>query len=167
MSNEARMPGKSTALSMADTAAALGRSEEFVLSLALSGARQPTEQGGGVVEIDYAMAGNDLVFTRPGVDKFLRRCPLPEMVTAAEAATRLGIHRSQVTVLVYTGVPLEDGRVFRLPIWTIGGAEYVVKSELEGFAIHHTASNERRAAREFAKRYQNRGRKADASPTPG
>jgi hypothetical protein len=108
------------------------------------------------------MQGDDLVFTRKAVETFLKHCPVRDMVTAAEAATRLGIHRSQVTVLVYTGVPVGDGTVVRLPVWTIGGAEYVVKSELEAFAAHHQAANERRAARELAKRYQNRGKKAEA-----
>lgn len=155
------MPGKTaTALSMNEAATALGRTRDFVLALALSGARRPTEQGGGVVEIDYQMDGDDLVFTRKAVDQFLKQCPVKEMVTAAEAAARLGIHRSQVTVLVYTGVSTEDGTVVRLPVWTIGGAEYVVKAELEAFAAHHQAANERRAARELAKRYQNRGRKS-------
>lgn len=154
------MAGKmATVLSMSEAAVALGRTSEFVLALALSGARRPTEQGGGVVEIDYRMEGDDLVFTRKAVDQFLKQCPIREMVTAAEAAARLGIHRSQVTVLVYTGVPTENGAVVRLPVWTIGGAEYVVKGELEAFAAHHQAANERRAARELAKRYQNRGRK--------
>lgn len=155
------MPAKATSeprLTMAQAAKALGVTEAFVLTLTLSGARRPAAQGEEVVEIDYAMDGNDLTFTRKGVDRFLGRCPLGDLVTAAKAAERLGIHRSQVSLLVYTGIPTEDGRVLRLPVWVVGGGEHVVQGDLEEFAGHYKSWVERKAARELKKRYNRPGK---------
>src|SRR4051812_44362593 len=108
-------------LTLADAAKALGKTEPFVLSLTLTGARRPTDQGGDVVEIDYAVDGDDVVFTPKGIEQFLRKCPVGEFVAAAAAAEALGVHRSQLTVLVYTGVQTAAGAVVRLPVWAIGG----------------------------------------------
>lgn len=152
-----------TYISMAQAAKALGVTEAFTLNLTLSGARRPTDQGGQLVELEYTMDGNELVFTEHGVDRFLKQCPLKELVTAAKAAERLGIHRSQVSMLIYTGIQTEDGRVMRLPVWMLGGGEHVVRQELDEFEVEYRAWSERKAARELKKRYKRPGKQGQES----
>lgn len=153
---------RKTTLTLGGAAEALGVTELFLLDLTLSGARQPIDQGGAVVEIDYDVAGDEVMFTARGVERFLKRCPLGELVTSLAAAGQLGVHRSQISLLVYTGVATAAGRVARLPVWSIGGGDYVARDELAAFAVHHRAAVERKAARLHAKRYQNAGRKPAA-----
>ncbi len=148
-------------VSMEHAAKALGVTEAFTLNLTLSGARRPTDQGGQMVELEYAMDGNEVVFTQAGIDRFLKQCPLKELVTAAKAAERLGIHRSQVSMLIYTGIQNESGKVIRLPVWMLGGGEHVVRKELEDFEVEYRAWSERKAARELKKRYKRPGKQAD------
>jgi hypothetical protein len=141
-------------LTMAQAAKLLGVTESFVMDLALGGAKRPGDRGEQVIEIDYAMAGNDLTFTRVAVERFLARCPVGDLIDASGVEKRLGIHRAQVSLLVYTGIPAADGRVVRLPVWVVGGREFVAKTDLDEFAGHHKAWAERKADREFRKRYQ-------------
>lgn len=148
-------------VSMESAAKSLGVTEAFTLNLTLSGARRPTDQGGQMVELEYAMDGNEVVFTQAGIDRFLKQCPLKELVTAAKAAERLGIHRSQVSMLIYTGIQSEDGKVIRLPVWMLGGGEHVVGKELEDFEVEYRAWSERKAARELKKRYKRPGKQAE------
>jgi hypothetical protein len=140
-------------LTMAQAAKALGVTPDFVLTLALNGARKPADQGGEVVEIDYGMEGDEVTFTKQGIDRFLKRCPVGDLVNSTVVEKHLGVHRAQVSMLVYTGIPSEDGRILRLPVWVVGGREYVAKNELEAFAEHFKAWVERKAARELKKRY--------------
>lgn len=149
---------KVPSVSMSEAAKALGVTEAFTLSLTLSGARRPVDQGGEVVEIDYSMEGNEVVFSKIGIDRFLKQCPMKELVTAAAAAARLGIHRSQVSQLIYTGIQTEDGKVIRLPVWVVGGGEHVVQAELEKFETEYRSWVERKAARELKKRYKRPGK---------
>ena len=151
------MPAKTT-LSMAAAAKLLGVTPDFLMSVTLGGARRPDQQGGDVIEIDYAMDGNEVVFTAAGVERFLAQCPVKEMVSSVKVIERLGVQRPQLSGLRFTGVATAAG-VAKLPVWQIGGGDYVVQSELEAFAVHHKAAVERKAAREHAKKYANRGRK--------
>ena len=144
-------------LTLAEAAKVLGVTEAFVLGLTLTGARRPTEQGESVVEIEYEMNGDDAEFTPKSIERFLKACPLGDLITAAKAAEFLSVHRSHVAMLQYTGVATLSGTAVKLPVWQIGGGEYVSRKELEEFAVHHKAAAERRAAREHAKKYQNRG----------
>lgn len=145
-------------LCMAEAALALGIAERSVLDLTLSGAKQPLDRG-GTVEIEYDLVDGEVVFTAQAVQRFLKQCPLGNLIPISEAAKRLAVHRSEMSVLVYTGIQTTTGAVLRLPVWVIGGAEFVMTSDLEDFAVHFHASQERRAARDHAKKYANRGRK--------
>jgi hypothetical protein len=145
-------------LTMVEAAKAIGLSKDLLLTLALNGARRPADQGGDVVEIEYGMDGNELMFTKQGIDRFLKRCPVGEMITSPAIEKQLAVHRAQVSVLVYTGIQTEEGQVVRLPVWVIGGREYIVQKELDAFAKHFQAANERKAARELKKRYNRPGK---------
>ena len=115
------------------------------------------------MEIEYGMDGDDLTFTRAGVERFAALCPVGELVNSAAVQKRLGVHRAQVSVLVYTGIQTIDSRALRLPVWVIGGQEFVARSELEAFAGHYKAAVDRREAREKAKRYSRPPRAAQGA----
>ena len=146
-----KSPGRTLTLKQA--ADALGVAEGFVLTLTLTGAKRPADQGGELVEIDYAVAAGELTFTPAGVDRFRARCPVAEWVGPVEVEKRLGVRRGEVSGLVYTGIPGRDGRVVRLPVWVVGNREYVSRADLEAFAEEFAAWAERKAARDLKKKY--------------
>jgi hypothetical protein len=155
----AKASPKDKPLAMIDAAKVLGVPEAFLLTLTLTGAREPSDNGGNLVEIDYSMDGNDPVFSRESIDRFRKRCPVDQLIDSPAVGKRLGINRAQVAGLVFTGIATEDGRVLRLPVWVIGGREYVTRNDLEGYAEHYKAAMERKATREFQKRYKRTGTK--------
>lgn len=159
------MPPRTTKpapITMRSAAEALGVPEALVLSLAIGGATRRAGSEEPTVELEYEVSGRELTFTVPGCARFLARCPVGDFVGAADVERRLGVRRSDVSTLIYTGIASDDGTIVRLPYWAVGTAAYFAGADVEAFAIHYRAWAERRALRQ-----KPAGRRPAAKPADG